>query len=64
MWGGQRSCSIGHSSNPILVQHVRHVSLPRPTHAHHCCRYKNLDKLIRHVNRDGRVNAFYSTPAE
>mmetsp|Transcript_22531 Transcript_22531/g.50755 ORF Transcript_22531/g.50755 Transcript_22531/m.50755 type:complete len:1065 (-) Transcript_22531:1137-4331(-) len=25
--------------------------------------YKNLDKIIHHVNRDGRVNAFYSTPA-
>ncbi|KAL4856940.1 Alpha-mannosidase [Chlorella vulgaris] len=24
--------------------------------------YKNLDKLIRAVNSDGRVNAFYSTP--
>lgn len=26
--------------------------------------YKNLDKLIRAVNADGRLNAFYSTPAE
>lgn len=26
-------------------------------------RFKNLDKLIHHVNADGRVNAFYSTPA-
>ena len=26
--------------------------------------YKNLDKLIHYVNQDGRVNAFYSTPAE
>ena len=26
--------------------------------------YKNLDKLIHYVNLDGRVNAFYSTPAE
>ncbi|KAK9810259.1 hypothetical protein WJX72_007477 [[Myrmecia] bisecta] len=25
--------------------------------------YKNLDKLIHYVNLDGRVNAFYSTPA-
>lgn len=25
-------------------------------------RYKNLDKLINHVNADGRVRAFYSTP--
>lgn len=25
--------------------------------------FKNLDKLIRYVNADGRVNAFYSTPA-
>ncbi|KAL4437798.1 hypothetical protein ABPG77_005710 [Micractinium sp. CCAP 211/92] len=25
--------------------------------------FKNLDKLIHHVNADGRVNAFYSTPA-
>ncbi|XP_068670671.1 lysosomal alpha-mannosidase-like isoform X1 [Montipora foliosa] len=24
--------------------------------------YKNLDKLIKYVNEDGRVNAFYSTP--
>ncbi|KAL9966329.1 hypothetical protein ACROYT_G024383 [Oculina patagonica] len=24
--------------------------------------YKNLDKLIKYVNADGRVNAFYSTP--
>lgn len=28
-----------------------------------CCRYKNLDKLIHYANLDGRVNAFYSTPA-
>ena len=27
------------------------------------CRYKNMDKFIHHVNLDGRVNAFYSTPA-
>lgn len=26
-------------------------------------RYKNLDKLIHYANLDGRVNAFYSTPA-
>lgn len=26
--------------------------------------YKNLDKLIHHVNEDGRINIFYSTPAE
>jgi alpha-mannosidase len=26
--------------------------------------YKNLDKIIHHVNADGRVNAFYSTPVE
>lgn len=26
--------------------------------------FKNLDKLIHHVNADGRVNAFYSTPAQ
>jgi len=26
--------------------------------------FKNLDKLIDHVNKDGRVNAFYSTPTE
>ncbi|KAL4419672.1 hypothetical protein ABPG75_006770 [Micractinium tetrahymenae] len=25
--------------------------------------FKNLDKLIHHANADGRVNAFYSTPA-
>ena len=25
--------------------------------------FKNLDKLVHHVNADGRVNAFYSTPA-
>jgi len=25
--------------------------------------YKNLDKLIKYVNQDGRVNAFYSTPS-
>jgi hypothetical protein len=25
--------------------------------------YKNLDKLIDHVNKDGRVNIFYSTPS-
>jgi alpha-mannosidase len=25
--------------------------------------YKNLDKLIHYVNKDGRVNAFYSTPS-
>ena len=24
--------------------------------------YKNLDKLIHHVNADGRVNMFYSNP--
>lgn len=24
--------------------------------------FKNLDKLIKYVNLDGRVNAFYSTP--
>ena len=29
-----------------------------------CCRYKNLDKLIHWVNKDGRINAFYSTPAD
>lgn len=28
------------------------------------CRYKNLDKLIHYVNRDGRVNVFYSSPAD
>ena len=28
------------------------------------CRYKNMDKLIHYVNQDGRVNTFYSTPAE
>ena len=27
-------------------------------------RFKNLDKLIHYVNKDGRVNAFYSTPEE
>jgi alpha-mannosidase len=26
--------------------------------------YKNLDQVIHHVNRDGRVNAFYSTPEQ
>lgn len=26
-------------------------------------RFKNMDKLIHYVNLDGRVNAFYSTPA-
>lgn len=26
-------------------------------------RYKNLDKLIHYANQDGRLNAFYSTPA-
>ena len=26
--------------------------------------YKNVDKLIHHINEDGRINAFYSTPAE
>ena len=26
--------------------------------------YKNLDKIIHHVNADGRVNVFYSTPVE
>ncbi len=26
--------------------------------------FKNLDKLIRAVNADGRLNAFYSTPQE
>lgn len=26
--------------------------------------YKNLDKLIHFANRDGRLNVFYSTPAE
>lgn len=25
--------------------------------------YKNIDKLIKYVNADGRVNAFYSTPS-
>jgi alpha-mannosidase len=24
--------------------------------------YKNLDKLVHHVNADGRVNMFYSNP--
>lgn len=24
--------------------------------------FKNLDKLIKYVNADGRVNTFYSTP--
>ncbi|KAA6428404.1 MAG: Lysosomal alpha-mannosidase [Trebouxia sp. A1-2] len=26
--------------------------------------YKNVDKLIHYINADGRINAFYSTPAE
>jgi len=26
--------------------------------------YKQLDKLIKHVNEDGRLNAFYSTPSQ
>lgn len=26
--------------------------------------YKNVDKLIHYINKDGRINAFYSTPAE
>lgn len=26
--------------------------------------YKNLDKLIHYVNQDGRIHAFYSSPAE
>ena len=26
--------------------------------------YKNLDKIIHHVNAGGRVNTFYSTPEE
>jgi hypothetical protein len=26
--------------------------------------FKNLDKLIKYANQDGRVNAFYSTPTE
>ena len=30
----------------------------------HFCRFKNYDKLIHYVNKDGRVNAFYSTPEE
>ncbi len=25
--------------------------------------FKNMDKIIHYVNLDGRVNAFYSTPA-
>jgi hypothetical protein len=25
--------------------------------------YKNLDKLIKYVNKDGTVHAFYSTPS-
>ena len=27
-------------------------------------RYKNLDKLIHYVNRDGRINVFYSSPSD
>lgn len=27
-------------------------------------RYKNLDKLIHYINKDGRINTFYSTPAK
>ncbi|KAJ1487752.1 hypothetical protein T484DRAFT_1785592 [Baffinella frigidus] len=26
--------------------------------------FNNLDKIIHHVNADGRVNAFYSTPPD
>ena len=26
------------------------------------CRFKNMDKMIHHANKDGRVNAFYSSP--
>ena len=26
-------------------------------------RYKNIDKLIHHINKNGTVNAFYSTPS-
>ncbi|KAL3162416.1 hypothetical protein ABBQ32_010087 [Trebouxia sp. C0010 RCD-2024] len=26
--------------------------------------YKNVDKLIHYINKDGRINAFYSTPAD
>ncbi len=26
--------------------------------------YKNVDKLVHYINEDGRINAFYSTPAE
>lgn len=26
--------------------------------------FKNLDKLIHYVNKDGRLNVFYSTPIE
>ena len=26
--------------------------------------YKNVDKLIHYINEDGRINAFYSIPAE
>jgi hypothetical protein len=29
-------------------------------HAH----FKQIDKLIQHVNQDGRVNMFYSTPSK
>ena len=26
------------------------------------CRFKNMDKMIHYANKDGRVNAFYSSP--
>ena len=40
----------------MAIMHGLHGSSP--------CRYKNLDKLIHYVNEEGRINAFYSTPAD
>lgn len=49
-------------SNPVAIQ-MRFPKYLNPKTQLAVCRYKNLDKLIHHVNLDGRVNLFYSTPA-
>ena len=37
---------------------------PRDPPTPHARRFVILDAIIKHVNEDGRINAFYSNPAE
>lgn len=65
-WGGQPlllASTPRPAGPPCCLPSAPHrapsSALPAPS-----SRYKNIDKLVHYLNQDGRINAFYSTPAK